>query len=67
MLRHRLELLLGPAGDGVDVAILVAHEIELAGGHGYRLGADAEKAADVDDDLAAVQMIDRPDLSSLGP
>jgi len=46
----------------VDVAILVAHEIQLAGGNGNRLGADAEKAADVDDDLAAVQMIDRTDL-----
>ena len=59
MLRHRLELVLGPTGDGVDVAILVAHEIQLAGGDRHRLGADAKKAADVDDNLTAMQMIDR--------
>lgn len=42
MFRHGFQLVLGPVGDGVDVAILVAHEIQLAGGNRHRLGADAE-------------------------
>ena len=66
MLRHRLELVLGPAGDGVDIAVIVAHEIQLAGGDRNRLGADAKEAADVDDNLAAMQMIDRTDLLIAG-
>jgi hypothetical protein len=51
----------------MDVAVLVAHEFELAGTHGHGLGADAEKATHIDDDLAAVQMVDRADLLVIGP
>jgi hypothetical protein len=50
MLRHRFELIFRPGGHGVYLAILVTHEIELAGGDGYRFGADAEKAASVNHD-----------------
>ncbi len=37
----------------MDVARLVAHEVELVQRNGDRLGADAEKAADIIDDGVA--------------
>lgn len=48
---HRLELILGPASHGMNMAGLVAHEIELADIDGNRLAADAEKTSDIDYDL----------------
>lgn len=53
VLGHVFELVPGPGRNGVNVAVLVAHEIKLAGGNCHRLGADAKKAADVYDDLRA--------------
>ncbi len=54
----------------MDVAILVAHEVEIAGRYGDGLGADAEKAADVDDDprirARPVDMVDAADLFVVG-
>ncbi len=59
-----------PVAHRVNIAVFVAHEIELAGRYGHRLGADAEEAADVDDDLAAdagaVDMGDGADLFVIG-
>src|SRR5215217_2042661 len=51
MLWHLFELVLGPGRHGMNVAILVAHEFKVADRHGDRLGAEAEEAADIDDDL----------------
>ncbi len=50
----------------MDVSVLVAHEIQLARRNGYWLGADAEETADVDDNLAAMEMVDRADFLVLG-
>jgi hypothetical protein len=48
MLRHLFELILGPAGDGVDVAILVTHKHKIAERNGNWLGTEAKEAADID-------------------
>ena len=54
----------------MDVAALVTHELERAGGHCHGLGADAEETADIDDDLAAepcaMDMRNRADLLVIG-
>lgn len=62
MLGHVFELVLGPRGDVVNIAVLVAHKVQLIGWHGDGFGADAEKTADLDDNLAAVQMRNLADL-----
>lgn len=56
MFRHVLELILGPAGEGMDVTILVPHELELTCIHGNGFGSDTQETAHVDDDLSAMQM-----------
>lgn len=70
VLGHFFERVLGPRGDGVDVAVLIAHELQVAQRNRDRLGADAEEAADIDDGLAAdavaVDMIDFADLVVVG-
>lgn len=48
MLWHRLEFVLGPTRDGVDIAFLVSHELKLIQLNRNRLGADAEESANVD-------------------
>jgi len=67
MFRQLLQLLLRPAGDGVDVAVFVAHEIELAHRNGDTLGADTEETADVERNAAAVHVGNRPDRLVLRP
>ena len=43
MLGHTFQLILGPGG--VNIAVFVSHEIEVAGRYRDRLSADAEEAA----------------------
>jgi hypothetical protein len=52
MFGHLHELILGPAGYGVDRAMLITHEIEIAERHCDGLGANPEKATDVNDGSA---------------
>lgn len=63
---HRLQLVLGPSRDGMNVAIFIAHEFECAQRNGDRLGADTKEATDIDHGLSAracaVHMRDRTDL-----
>src|SRR5690606_18613607 len=61
MFRQLLQLLLRPAGDGVDVAVFVAHEVELAHRNGDTLGADTEETADVERNAVAVHVGNRAD------
>src|SRR5690606_28354270 len=70
MLRHLLELVLRPGRDRMDMAILVAHELEIAQGDGDRLGANSQEAADIDNGsggrASAVHMVDLADLVVVG-
>src|SRR5690606_25252468 len=52
MLGHLFELILGPGGHRMHLAIFVAHEVDIAGGHRNRLGTEPKEAADINDDLA---------------
>jgi len=71
MLRQSFRLVLRHRGRGVDRASFVPHEVEIADREGNRLGADAEEAADVDDNLAVRAAPCRwetdPTFSSSGP
>jgi len=58
MFRHVFQLMLGPSRYGVDVTVCVTHEVQLVGSDSHPLGADSAKAADIDDNLTAVQMRD---------
>src|SRR6185312_11411068 len=49
MFRHLFQLVLGPCRHGMNVAVFVAHEIKLTRRYRNRLGADAKKAAYVND------------------
>jgi hypothetical protein len=62
MLRHFLELVFRPGRDGVNVAILVSHEIQLVSRHSDGFAAYAEEASYIQDDLAAVHVGHRPDF-----
>lgn len=70
MLRHAHELILRPGRDGMDVAVLITHEIEVSEGNGHRLGTDAEKSTDIDNGLASsactVNVIHLADLMVIG-
>jgi hypothetical protein len=45
----------------MNIAIFIAHEVEVGGGHRHGLGANAKEATDIDNNLTAVDMIDRAD------
>src|SRR5579862_193332 len=66
MLGHRFELIFRPGSCGMYLAILVTHEIEVAGGDGYRFSSDAKKATYVNHDFSlsprAVDVRHRSDL-----
>src|SRR5690606_10900798 len=66
MLGHRFQLVRGPVGDRVDIAVLISHEIEFGGIDRDRLRADPEETTYIDDDLAAVQMGNGTDLLIAG-
>lgn len=67
VLWHFFQLILRPGGDGVNVAVIVAHEVEIRQRHGDRFRANPEEAANINDRSAAVKVIHRSDLSSSAP
>jgi hypothetical protein len=66
MLWHFLELILGPRGHGMHIAVLVTHEVQIGDGNRNWLRTDPEKAADIDNDAAALadtmDVVNLPDL-----
>jgi hypothetical protein len=70
VLRHVLELILGPCRDRMNVTVLVAHEVEISEWHGDWLCANAKKATDVNNGLASsagtVDVIDLANLMIVG-
>ncbi len=66
MLWHFLELILRPGGDGVNVAVIVTHEVEIRQRHSDRFRANPEEAANINNRSAvgadAVKVIHRSDL-----
>lgn len=67
MLGQTLDLFLGPRGMRVDVAVLIAHEVELIGRQCDGLGSKAKEAPHIDNDLHGtthtVDMRDGADLA----
>ncbi|OJU51814.1 MAG: hypothetical protein BGO03_14365 [Mesorhizobium sp. 61-13] len=43
----------------MNITIFIAHEVEVGGGHRHRFSANAKEAANINNDLTAVDMIDR--------
>ncbi|VVS96180.1 conserved hypothetical protein [Rhizobium sp. EC-SD404] len=70
MLRHVLELVLRPGGNGMNRSAFIAHYVEFAGRDCDRLCAEAKEAADIDDNSPgitdAVHMRDGADLFVVG-
>lgn len=70
MLRHFLELVLGPSSHRVDMAIGVPHEFRIADRNRHRLGTQAQETADIDNrgtgGTRAMNIIDLANLVVVG-
>lgn len=66
MLRHFFELILRPCSHGMDVAILIAHELKIRQRNSDRFCADPKETADINDcRTAGTCPMDMVDLSDL--